>query len=72
MYLGAVITGQHQSWDDCVTMRTARVLIESEAQVPFQLDGDPGGMLPADIRVLPGRLNLVVARERADGQLRKS
>jgi diacylglycerol kinase family enzyme len=28
--------------------------------VPFQLDGDPGGYLPVDVRVLPRRLTLVV------------
>jgi len=28
--------------------------------VPYQLDGDASGFLPLDIRVLPGRLTLVV------------
>jgi diacylglycerol kinase family enzyme len=30
--------------------------------VPYQLDGDPGGELPVEIRVLPGRLALLVDR----------
>jgi diacylglycerol kinase (ATP) len=34
--------------------------------VPYQLDGDPGGLLPLDVQVLPGRLTLVVPREAVD------
>ncbi len=60
MYLGAVIAGQHQGWSDCVTTQVRRLRIESDAAVPFQMDGDPGGYLPIDIRVLPQRLTLVV------------
>ncbi len=32
----------------------------SELRVPFQIDGDPGGVLPLDIQVLPRRLTLLV------------
>ncbi|MCH5377522.1 MAG: hypothetical protein JJ992_26490, partial [Planctomycetes bacterium] len=60
MYLGAVIAGQHQGWEDCITARVRRLRIESDEPVPFQLDGDPGGYLPLDIRVLPQRLTLVL------------
>jgi len=31
----------------------------------FQLDGDPGGELPVEIRVLPARLRLVVDPDQA-------
>jgi len=60
MYLGAVIAGQHRDWEDCVTVQVRRLRIESDEPVPFQLDGDPGGYLPVDLRVLPQRLTLVV------------
>ena len=59
-YLSGIIFGQHESWDDCVTRRTRRLRIESDAEAPFQLDGDPGGCLPVDIEVLPRRLTLLV------------
>ena len=62
-YLGGVVLGQHQSWEDCVTVRSRRVWIEAEGEVPYQLDGDPGGMLPVDIEVLPGRLTLLVSED---------
>ena len=62
MYLGGVMLGQHESMQDFSRVRTHRVRIESDGPVPFQLDGDPGGELPVEIRVLPGRLSLVVSR----------
>ncbi len=46
-------------------MLARRVRIESDRPVRYQLDGDPGGMLPLDIEVLPGRLTLVVPAKRA-------
>ncbi len=59
-YLTGVLLGQHRSWDDCSTQRTRRLRIESDGDVPFQLDGDPGGQLPVEIEAIPGRLNLIV------------
>jgi diacylglycerol kinase family enzyme len=32
-------------------------------QVPYQVDGDPGGFLPVEIRVLPGRFRAIVDRQ---------
>jgi diacylglycerol kinase family enzyme len=59
-YLGGVILGRHRSFRDCRTVRSRRLRIESDKPVPFQLDGDPGGTLPVDIRVLPQRLTLLI------------
>lgn len=58
-YLAGVLTGQHQSFSDCVTRRARRMRIESDEPVPYQLDGDPGGFTPLDIEVVPGRLTLL-------------
>ena len=58
-YLSGVLLGQHQSWEDCITLRTTQLRIEADEDVPYQLDGDPGGCLPIDIRVLPGDRVLV-------------
>lgn len=36
-----------------------------DARIPYQIDGDPGGILPVDVRILPGRLTLLVGKETA-------
>jgi diacylglycerol kinase family enzyme len=63
MYLGGVILGQHEGMQDFTHVRTRRLRVEAAAAVPYQLDGDPGGELPAEFGVLPGRLTILVARE---------
>jgi len=68
VYLGGVVFDQHRSWESCVTARTRRVRIEADEEVPYQLDGDPGGVLPVDIEILPGRLTLIVPRKWASEQ----
>jgi diacylglycerol kinase family enzyme len=59
-YLGGVLLGQHEAWEDCVTARATKVRIDAAGEVPYQLDGDPGGILPVEIEVLPDRLTLLV------------
>jgi len=60
-YLSGVMMGQHQTWEDCTTKRARSLRIESDVgDVPFQMDGDPGGFLPVDIRILPDRLTLLL------------
>jgi len=59
-YLGHVMAGRHPSLGDCTSARACRVRIEADADVPYQLDGDPGGFLPLDIEVLPQRLTMLV------------
>jgi diacylglycerol kinase family enzyme len=52
--------GCHQALADCVVRRVRRFRMTAESPVAYQLDGDPGGHLPLDVEVLPGRLTLVV------------
>ena len=59
-YLGGVVVGRHQSWSDCQTFRTEKLRIAADAEVPYQLDGDPGGLLPVDVEVLSARVTCVV------------
>jgi diacylglycerol kinase (ATP) len=66
MYLGGVVLGQHQSMSDCKVIRTRRLRIEADVAAPYQLDGDPGGELPAEFRVLPKRMTLIVDRQWAE------
>jgi diacylglycerol kinase family enzyme len=58
-YLTAVTQQRHQQLADCRTCRVRRLRVESARPVPFQVDGDPGGILPLEIEVLPGRMTLL-------------
>ncbi|MBN1395050.1 MAG: diacylglycerol kinase family lipid kinase [Pirellulales bacterium] len=59
-YTAALLVRQHQRLRDFSMNKTRRLRITSDAEVPYQLDGDPGGALPLEIRSLPGRLTLIV------------
>ena len=60
-YLAAAqFGGRHRRMPDCRIRRAGRFRMTSDKQVAYQLDGDPGGFLPVDVEVLPGRLTLVV------------
>ncbi|MCC6126918.1 MAG: hypothetical protein IT426_18290 [Pirellulales bacterium] len=59
-FAAAVYLRRHQRLGDWTVRKIRRVRIESVAPVPYQLDGDPGGMLPVEIEVLPRRLTLIV------------
>ncbi len=58
-YIGHVLTGRTRSIADYRTATVTRVRIESREPVHYQLDGDPGGMLPLDVEVLPARITLL-------------
>jgi len=61
-YLGGVIFRQHRRWKDTRFVKFTTLRIESDEPVPYQLDGDPGGQLPLNIRVEPGYLKVIVAK----------
>jgi diacylglycerol kinase (ATP) len=59
-YLWRIKSRAHAA-DASVTMAEGiRFRLESEEPVRYQLDGDPGGVLPVDVTVLPRRLRLLV------------
>lgn len=60
MYLGGVMLGQHEGMQDFTRVQTTRLRVETAGKAPFQLDGDPGGELPVELSVLPGRLRLLI------------
>jgi len=68
VYLSGVMLGQHESMEDFGRVQTRHLRVESASQAPFQLDGDPGGDLPVEIRALPGRLTLLVSPQWAERQ----
>ncbi|MEE8453098.1 MAG: diacylglycerol kinase family protein [Thermoguttaceae bacterium] len=59
-YVTATYMHRHERLADCTTCRIGRLRITSDARVPYQLDGDPGGFLPVDVEVLPERLTMIV------------
>lgn len=66
-YLFQLWRQKHQKLDDfhhaCFRKLTVDVPVDAmgrELQVPYQLDGDPGGFLPLEVEVLPARLKLIV------------
>ena len=61
-YLTAVITGRHQRLPEFTAVRDVRFRIESEVEVPYEIDGDPGGVLPLEIEVVPRRVRLLVPK----------
>lgn len=63
-YLGSVILRRHHSLADHATLRVTSLRLESDELVPYQVDGDPGGVLPVEIQVLPGRLCLLAPPRR--------
>ncbi len=63
-YLFGVLFRCHTRFKDCETRRVRRIRIESEQPVPYLLDGDPGGWLPLEIRLLPQHISLLVPKSR--------
>lgn len=50
----------HPRLPDCRLARARRIRITAAEQVSYQLDGDPGGMLPLEIEVMARRVQVVV------------
>lgn len=59
-YFFGVLMHRHRTWRDIHEEPTTWLRLEADEPVPYQLDGDPGGFLPLEIKVLPSRLRLVV------------
>jgi YegS/Rv2252/BmrU family lipid kinase len=52
--------GEHVLSEGAVYMRGKEIRIESPEKIPLQLDGDPAGETPVDIRLLPLRVPFIV------------
>ncbi len=57
-YLGHVFAGSHQTLPDVTCLRASRVRIEADVAVPWQMDGDPAGFTPVELRVLPAAIEV--------------
>jgi diacylglycerol kinase (ATP) len=61
-YLAEVIFGRHRQSSDFVGIQATSFRIESDVEVPYEIDGDPGGVLPLTIEIVPRRVRLLVAK----------
>lgn len=47
------VRGCHDRWEGTVYRKCRKIRIDGDPDVPLEIDGDPGGHLPAEYRVLP-------------------
>lgn len=61
-YLWQVLRGRHHLLDSVRVARGRRFTLRAvdDGEVPYQIDGDPGGILPVEVSSEPGRLKLVL------------
>ncbi len=63
-YFASILTGLHRRSKEARVVRFRKLRMESvEGEVPYQLDGDPGGVLPLEIEVQPHFFRAVVSKE---------
>jgi YegS/Rv2252/BmrU family lipid kinase len=67
--VGSVLVGQHRRRAGAEWTRAKCLRIEAESTVKCQVDGDPGGDLPVEVRVLPEHLRVIVPRVWLDRRL---
>lgn len=59
-YLWKIRAKTHTADPTVASLSGIRFRLESEKPVPYQLDGDPAGVLPVEVTVYPRRLRLLV------------
>lgn len=66
-YLGNVLMWRHHLLGSVQTARRAGFRLEplDDQDVPYQIDGDPGGLLPVEVSSVPERLQVVVTPKTA-------
>lgn len=74
-YFFLVLLGYHRKLKEGQLYRFKRIRVEAvdaDAEIPFQLDGDPGGVLPLEIEVLPKFFRVVAAKSWIDNNTANS
>jgi diacylglycerol kinase family enzyme len=66
-YFAQVLSGRHRNRRDIHLLQARRVRIESDQPVPIQVDGDPAGTTPADVRIVPQALELLLPLTGGEG-----
>ncbi len=62
-YLAAICLRQHRGWGFSHFCKFKKIRVEADERVPYQLDGDPGGVLPLEIEIIPKFLRLLVPKK---------
>lgn len=57
-YFYNLANGTHEELQDVNSVSAKRIRIESDTPIPLQVDGDPAGWTPAEIRVIPAALEV--------------
>lgn len=65
-HIVGALTGSHGRHPSVVIFRTRRLRIASDRPLPLQLDGDPAGLAPEDMAIVPSALR-VIAPESGTG-----
>jgi diacylglycerol kinase family enzyme len=61
-YLAGVATGRHLRFPDVVSWKTRALRVEADVEVPYQIDGEIGGVTPVEIGVRERALAVVLPR----------
>ncbi len=61
-YLLNTFIGRHRNLDATQFRQFRQLTITSDTPTAYELDGDPGGMLPLEIEVCPGAVKLLVPK----------
>lgn len=59
-YLSMVLRDRHEGLPDVVCRQAGRIRVESDAPAPIQVDGDPAGFTPCELRVEPSAAEIIV------------
>lgn len=63
-YFLSVLFRQHEKWSEAQYLSAKEIKIESKGkEVPFQIDGDPGGVLPLKISISSKRIKMLLTDE---------
>jgi diacylglycerol kinase family enzyme len=60
-YLASVLLHRQHRLTSAAQWQVSRMRVESDVAVPYQLDGDYGGLLPLELEVVPQRLTTLVS-----------
>lgn len=59
-YFFAVLLRKHRRWTNSKSFHFTKLTMDSDGAVPYQLDGDPGGVLPLEIEVVDSGVTVIV------------
>jgi YegS/Rv2252/BmrU family lipid kinase len=61
-YLAGVVGGFHLRFDDVLSFKAGALSVQADSKVPYQIDGEFGGVTPVDLEVRDAALSVVLPR----------